>query len=214
MQIGILGSGLMGGKLGTIFARAGHEVVFSYSRDPRKLDRLAKRAGKKARAGSPLEAASGADVVLLAVHWSRLNDVLKQAGSLAGKTVITCSLPMSRDDSHLVLGHTTSGAEQLAAKVRKAHVVSAFSTAPSELFYPLFNRRKTKSPPNLVYCGDNANAKKKAASLIRCVGFKPLDVGKLSVARYMEPFALLLAEVAYNGSGTAALGYELKRVKR
>jgi predicted dinucleotide-binding enzyme len=29
MRIGILGSGLMGGKLGTIFARVGHEVVFS-----------------------------------------------------------------------------------------------------------------------------------------------------------------------------------------
>jgi 8-hydroxy-5-deazaflavin:NADPH oxidoreductase len=214
MQIGILGSGLMGGKLGTIFARAGHKVVFSYSRDSKKLDKLAKRAGKNACAGSPLEAASGADAVLLAVHWSRVDDVLNQAGSLAGKTVITCSLPMSMDDSHLVLGHSTSGAEQLSVKVRKAHVVSAFSTAPSELFFPLVNRRKTKSPPNLVYCGDNASAKKKTASLIRCVGFKPIDVGKLSIARYLEPFALLMAEIAYNGSGTAALGYELKRVKR
>jgi predicted dinucleotide-binding enzyme len=121
---------------------------------------------------------------------------------------------MSMDDSHLVFGHSTSGAEQLAAKVPKAHVVSAFSTAPSELFFPLLNQRKTKSPPNLVYCGDNAIAKRKAASLIRCVGFKPVDVGKLSIARYVEPFALLMAEVAYNGSGSAALGYEFKRVKR
>jgi hypothetical protein len=50
MQIGILGSGLMGGKLGTIFARAGHDVVFSYARSPEKLERLARDAGGKARA--------------------------------------------------------------------------------------------------------------------------------------------------------------------
>jgi predicted dinucleotide-binding enzyme len=59
MRIGILGSGLMGGKLGTIFARAGHEVVFSYSHSQKKLERLAREAGGKARAGTPLEAAQG-----------------------------------------------------------------------------------------------------------------------------------------------------------
>jgi 8-hydroxy-5-deazaflavin:NADPH oxidoreductase len=78
MRIGILGSGLMGGKLGTLFARAGHEVVFSYSRSPRKLKRLAREAKAHARAGTPREAALQADVLLLAVHWSRLNDVLKR----------------------------------------------------------------------------------------------------------------------------------------
>ena len=54
MRIGILGSGLMGGKLGTIFARAGHEVVFSYSRSERKLKRLAREAKGHARAGTPV----------------------------------------------------------------------------------------------------------------------------------------------------------------
>src|SRR5258708_6006981 len=88
MRIGILGSGLMGGKLGTLFARAGHEVVFSYSRKPEKLKRLAREAGRKARAGTPREAAEHADALLLAVHWSRVNDVLKQAGSLAGKVIV------------------------------------------------------------------------------------------------------------------------------
>jgi predicted dinucleotide-binding enzyme len=78
MRIGILGSGLMGGKLGTLFARAGHEIVFSYSRSPRKLKRLAREAKANARAGTPREAALQADVLLLAVHWSRLNDVLKR----------------------------------------------------------------------------------------------------------------------------------------
>ena len=57
MRIGILGAGLMGGKLGTIFARAGHDVVFSYSHSKEKLEKLARDAGGKARAGTPAEAA-------------------------------------------------------------------------------------------------------------------------------------------------------------
>ena len=70
MRVGILGSGLTGAKLGTIFARAGHEVVFSYARTGQKLQALARDAKGKARAGTPREAAREADAVLLAVHWS------------------------------------------------------------------------------------------------------------------------------------------------
>src|SRR5207253_5356408 len=80
MRVGILGSGLMGGKLGTIFARAGHDVVFSYARSSEKLKNLARDAQGNARAGMPGEAAKDADALLLAVHWSRIDDVLKQAG--------------------------------------------------------------------------------------------------------------------------------------
>jgi predicted dinucleotide-binding enzyme len=61
----------MGGKLGTIFARAGHEVVFSYARSEQKLRRLAREAKGKARAGTPAEASADAHALLLAVHWSR-----------------------------------------------------------------------------------------------------------------------------------------------
>ena len=116
MRIGILGSGLMGGKLGTIFAKAGHDVVFSYARSQRKLNRLARQAGRRAVAGTPREAAEDADVLLLAVHWSRVNDVLKQAGDLSGKVLVTCSLPMNARDTALVIAHTSSGAEALAKK--------------------------------------------------------------------------------------------------
>src|SRR2546427_9359590 len=87
MRIGILGSGLMGGKLGTLFARAGHDVVFSYARSEQKLKKLACEAQGSARAGTPSEAAREADALLLAVHWSRVDDVLKQAGDVAGKGV-------------------------------------------------------------------------------------------------------------------------------
>ncbi len=141
MRLGILGSGLMGSKLGTLFARAGHEVVFGYSHSRQKLERLAEEAGAKARVGTPAEAARDADALLLAVHWTRVHDVLAQAGALSGKVLLTCTLPMSKDDTHLVLGHTTSGAEALAAKVRGARVVSAFSTVPSEVLFPVFEGR-------------------------------------------------------------------------
>src|SRR5213593_3772492 len=120
MRIGILGSGLMGGKLGTIWARAGHEVVFSYARSEQKLTKLAREAGGKARAGTPREAAQEADALLLAVHWTRMDDVLAQAGDLSGKVIVTCSLPMNADDTGLVLGRTTSGAEELAKKIPDA----------------------------------------------------------------------------------------------
>src|SRR5690242_5936587 len=91
MRIGILGSGLMGAKLGTIFARAGHEVVFSYARSNDKLKKLARDAHGNARAGTPSEAVKDADAILLAVHWSRVDDVLKQAGDLSGKVILTRS---------------------------------------------------------------------------------------------------------------------------
>ena len=120
----------MGGKLGTLFAKAGHAVVFSYAHSSDKLERLARAAGKRARSGTPREAAEDADIVLLAVHWSRVDDVLEQAGNLAGKIIISCTLPMNRDDTALAIAHTTSGAEAIARKKRKARVVSAFSTAP------------------------------------------------------------------------------------
>ena len=82
MRVGILGSGLMGGKLGTLFARAGHVVVFSYARSTEKLKRLAKDAKGNARAGTPPEAAQNADALLVAVHWSRIDDVLGETGDL------------------------------------------------------------------------------------------------------------------------------------
>jgi predicted dinucleotide-binding enzyme len=98
MRVGILGSGLMGGKLGTLFARAGHEVVFSYARSHKRLEGLARDAGRNARAGAPGDAAEDADALLLAVHWSRMDDVLKQAGDLSGKVIVSCSLPMNADN--------------------------------------------------------------------------------------------------------------------
>jgi 8-hydroxy-5-deazaflavin:NADPH oxidoreductase len=211
MRIGILGSGLMGGKLGTLFARAGHEVVFSYAHSEQKLKRLAREARRSARAGTPGEAARESETLLLAVPWSRVDDVLKQAGDLSGKIIVTCSLPMNADDTELVVAHTSSGAEALAKKVRKAKVVSAFSTVPSEVLFSVFEARRRANRPSLVYCGDDEAAKRVAATLIRDVGFDPVDAGPLRIARYTEPFTLLVAQLAYEGRGGPKLAYRFQR---
>ena len=211
MRIGILGSGLMGGKLGTLFARAGHEVVFSYARSRDKLEHLAREAGGIARAGTPRDAAQFADAVLLAVHWSRVDDVLRQAGDISGKVVVTCSLPMSADDTELVIGRTSSGAEELAKKVPDARIVSAFNTVPSEVLFDVFEAKDRDTPPSLVYCGDDEGAKAVAVELIRDVGFDPVDAGPLRTARYTEPFALLIARLAYEGDGGPELAYRFER---
>jgi hypothetical protein len=211
MRIGILGSGLMGGKFGKVFSRAGHDVVFSYSRSKTKLEKLARDAGGNARAGTPAEAAKDADALLLAVHWSSVDDVLKTAGDLSGKVVITCSLPMDENDSGLVVGLTSSGAEELAKKVPKARIVSAFNTLPSEVLFAVFERRDSgANRPSQVYCGDDAKAKEVAAGLIRDVGFEPIDAGPLRIARYTEPFTLLIGQLAYTGDRGAALAYRFE----
>jgi predicted dinucleotide-binding enzyme len=214
VRIGILGSGLMGGKLGTLFARAGHEVVFSYARIPRKLDRLAREAGPRARAGTPAEAARASDLLLLAVHWRRVSDVLKRAGSLSGKIVVSCSMPMNANDTELVVAHRSSGAEVLARRLKGAHFVSAFGTVPSEVLFDVFARRRREGRPSLLYCGDDAIARRAAVRLIRDVGFDPVDAGPLRSARVLEPFTLLIARLAYEGSRGPRLAYRFEWLGR
>ncbi|WNG26866.1 transmembrane reductase oxidoreductase [Cystobacter fuscus] len=211
MRVGILGSGLMGGKLGTLFARAGHEVVFSYSRSQEKLKALVRDARGNARAGTPREAARDADALLLAVHWSQMDDVLARAGDLSGKVIVSCSLPLNASNTDLVIAHTSSGAEELAKKVPKARVVLAFNNVPSEVLFGVFDVRQRTTRPSLVYCGDDSSSKGIAAELIRDVGFEPVDAGALRMARYSEPFAVLVAQLAYAGEGGPELAYRFER---
>ena len=214
MRIGILGSGLMGGKLGTLFARAGHEVVFTYARSRSKLTRLAKDATPNARAGTPAEAVSGADALLLAVNWGRIDDVLQQAGDLSGKVLVTCSLAMNDDNTDLVIAHTSSAAEEIARKARGARVVSAFGTVPSEVFFGVYDSRKKKARrPTMIYCGDDDGAKEVVATLIHDIGFDPLDVGPLRIARYTEPFTLLMGQIAYELDRGPEVAYRLEWFK-
>jgi len=163
-----------------------------------------------ARAGTPSEAAQEADALLLAVHWSRIEDVLNQTGDLSGKVIVSCSLPMNDDNTELVVAHTSSGAEELANRLPNAWVVSAFNTVPSEVLFGVYEAKSTSRRPSLVYCGDDKGSKAVAAELIRDVGFDPLDAGPLRIARYTEPFALLVAELAYERERGPELAYRFE----
>lgn len=212
MQIAILGAGSMGAKLGALFARVGHDVVFAYSRDAARLVAVAKDAG--ARAATVDHAVADADVVVFAVNWPQLEPLLAQTGTLAGKTVVTCMLPMSEGNGALVLGHTTSGAEELQRRLPAAHVVAAFGTVPSELLFPAFDQRAKKSArrPQLLICGDRTTTAQAAAvqttsTLAQAIGFDPLVIGGLDKARFTEPMTFVVAALAYDGDGPAAVGY-------
>lgn len=210
MKIAILGSGLMGSKLGRLWAEAGHDVTFAYARSEAKLARLAEEA--QASFAPVAEAVQGADAILLAVHWSRVEDVLEQAGDMAGQVVLNCCVPLDDANETIVVGRTTSGAEELAKMRPEARWVSCFNTTPSEVFDPVFNRKGQADPPQLLTYGDDAGAKAVAGDLIRDVGFEPLEAGTLTNARFIEPFAMVTVELAYRQPGGPALIYRFDKL--
>jgi predicted dinucleotide-binding enzyme len=171
---------------------------------------IALDAGSGAGTGTPHDAARNADVVLLAVHWSQLDDVLSQAGNLNGKVILTCMVPLNEANTQIVVPNTSSGAEVLAAMVLEANIVCAFNTVPSEVLFGVFERRHQAPRPSLVYCGDDAQSKDIAAELIRDAGFDPVDVGALKTARYTEPFAMLGAQIAYGTAEGPELTYRFE----
>src|SRR5262249_28363864 len=142
---------------------------------------------------------------------ARVGEVLGQAGDLAGKVIVSCSLPMNEDNTDLVVAYTSSGAEELAKMIPKARVVAAFQTVPSEVLFGVYEARRKARRPSLVYCGDDESGKGLAAELIRDVGFDPVDAGPLRIARYTEPFALLVAQLAYEGDEGPELAYRFMR---
>jgi len=212
MRIAILGSGNMGSALGHLFASAGHVVTYSFSRDPAKLERLAKSSGPRARAASPADAVRDVDVVVLAVLWQHVPHVLRSAGSLRGKVLIDCTNPLTLSDDALAVGHRTSGAEIVARLARGARVVKAFNSTPSELLRA--GVKVLPEQPAVCYCGDDVRAKRVTARLIRQLGFEPVDCGALVSARYLEPLAMLLGELADNQGRRPEVGLRVLRPGR
>ena len=92
-----------------------------------------------------------------------------------------------------------------------AYVVCAFNTVPSEVLFDVYEARSKKPRSSLVYCGDDRSAKDLASALIEDVGFDPVDAGPLRIARYTEPFALLIGQLAYEGEGGPELAYRFER---
>jgi predicted dinucleotide-binding enzyme len=201
LNIGIIGPGKMGSGLGRVWAEKGHHIIFSFSRSHDKLNALAGSV-ENASAGTPAEAAEASEVILLSVGWAVVKDALKAAGAMEGKILIDCTNPLNADASDLVIGHTTSAAEEIAGLVPGAKVVKAFNTAFAEVYHSasrLFGSRR----PTMFYCGDDRSAKTVVAKLINEVGFSPIDAGPLKCARYLEPLAVLMIRLGYGqGMGT------------
>jgi 8-hydroxy-5-deazaflavin:NADPH oxidoreductase len=108
MKIAVIGSGNVGGALGTGWAKKGHSVVFGVrDKNDDKLQSL-KKAGPNARAESVPEAASFGEVVVFATPWPATQDAIRNAGDLKGKIVLDCTNPLKSDLSGLLIGQTTS----------------------------------------------------------------------------------------------------------
>lgn len=194
MKISILGAGNVGGTLGTAWARQGHEVFFGVPcPQDAKTQGLLKTIGVKARAGSVAEAATASNVIVLATPWPATRDAIQAAGDLAGKVVVDCTNPLKEDFSGLVLGHTTSGAEQVAQWAKGAKVYKAFNQIGFNVMAnPVFDDRRAV----VFVCGDDDAHKPTVLQLAADIGFEAIDAGGLVVARLLEPYGMLWIHLA------------------
>jgi len=194
VNIAILGTGRVGGALGAGWANRGHNVVFG-SRNPRSehVLRQIEASGGKIRAATPREAVKDADVVVLATPWQAAESAINAAGDLSGKILVDCINPLTEDFRHLDIGHTTSAAEQIAKWAPGAKVVKAFnSVSAGAMADPWFGDENA----TMLYCGDDEDAKAVVRRLAEELGFDAYDAGPLSIARYLEPFAMLYIKLA------------------
>lgn len=187
MRIGIVGSGRIGGNIGRLLARGGHETLFSFSRDPEKLGALAREAGDGARAGTPGEAVAFGEVVVLSVPWALVDEALEAAGgagALEGKVLIDTTNPYGpRGLQELPDG--LSAAEFNARRVPGARPVKAYNTLTSA-FQAEAAGRTGEDRAVVFYAGEDEGAKRVVAGLIEDSGFEPVDVGGWGEVRIME----------------------------
>lgn len=204
MNIGILGSGHVGGTLGERWARAGHHVYFG-SREPEKLAELVKRSGETAHAVSLVEAVQSAEVVAVTLPWGAAKSVLESL-DFTGKILLDCMNPLLPGLSGLELGTTTSAGEHVAEWARRAKVVKIFNTTGyNNMADPTYGGEATA----MFYCGDDPPAKEIAKRLAAELGFDPIDAGPLTNARLLEPLALLWIWLAYPGGHGRDIAFRL-----
>ncbi len=195
MNIGIIGTGNMGSGLGKIWAKNGHKLMFSYSRDVTKLEKIASEIGSNATVGTPAEAVKFADVVVLSVPYGVVEDALKAAGSLNGKILFSIVNALLPDMSGMAVGTTTSAAEEIAKLAPGARVVEALPVFAEVLNSP--SRSFGEQLATVFYTGDDADSKKVVADLLREIDVDPIDAGALKNSRYVEPAMMLLIQLAY-----------------
>jgi hypothetical protein len=198
MKIGIIGAGNMGSAFAKRLAAAGHQVSIT-AQDLSHAEQAASAAGGSVRAVPQGQIAAGADLLVLATPYTAAAEALNGAGDVSGKTVIDISNPGKPDFSGLLVGLTTSAAEEIQRAVPGARVVKAFNT----IFAQVLGSEPGAARPQVFYAGDDEAAKEAVRGLIESAGFEAVDAGPLSNARYLEPLAMLNIHFGYMaGRGT------------
>ena len=187
MKIGIIGAGTVGGALGKLWVRAGHQVFFS-SRHPKRLKVLTDEAGSGAYSGTVADASLFGDVILFSPNFRTVDDALKATGPLRGKTVIDVTNPEWNATGRIALSlpvSTTAG-EELAKKLPDAQIVKAFTAIPSSFIPHSIFRLSQQRRLVVFYCGDRRLSKVTVRRLIADIGFVGLDAGPLRLAKELE----------------------------
>lgn len=189
MRVAIIGAGTVGAALARGLAGKGHQLTLGV-RNPDREDMKALAALTGAVLARPVEAAAGAEVVVLALPWRVAEGAVKALGDLSGKVVIDCMNPLGMVDGALglVVGHTTSGAEILQGWLPEARVVKTLNQVGAEIMAR--NAHLPQRPVQFV-AGDDQAAKDMSMRLLADLGFEALDAGGLRQARILEPLALV-----------------------
>ncbi len=206
MNIAIIGHGNIGGGLAKAWAKNGHAIVFG-AREPDKADLIAVASGIGAKTATVRAAVEGAEVVVFAMPWGAVDDVIASAGDLAGKIVIDCTNAVVRGKNGMSLayGHTSSSSEELAKKIPLAKVFKSFNAQGAENLRDPSYRGVAASN---FFCGDDPEARKVVRELVEDVGFQAVDAGPLENARLLEPL-MLLWMVSSRALGTRDIAFKI-----
>ncbi len=191
-KIGIVGSGRVGGTLGSVWVKAGHQVMFS-SRTIENDKALAKKLGPNARAGTPREAAAFGDVLLISVPYGSLPDVGKDLASLLkGKVVIDTCNPFVERDGEVAKWAREKGAGLASAELLPgARIVRAFNAIS---YARMGEANKERGRIGMPIAGDDREAIDIASRLIRDIGYEPVLIGGLAKGKYLMPGTPLAGE--------------------
>jgi len=193
MKVAIIGTGNMASGLANALAGAQHEVAIG-SRDPGKAAALAEKIGRGVQGGGIAAAAKLAEIVILAIPFDGAANALKETGDLAGKILVDISNPITADFKSLVIGHTTSAAEEIQTLAPKATVVKAFNTIFAQLMPT--EARQGKSLQVFV-ASDDDTAKTLVSALAKSIAFDAVDAGPLSNSRFIEPIGEMNIHFGY-----------------
>jgi len=193
LKIGTVGSGRIGGTLGEIWLKAGHEVMFS-SLDLEHDKALAARLGGKARAGTSREAAAFGEVLLVAVPYAALPQVGRDlAGLVKGKVVIDTCNPIPSRDGDIATKAREKGAGLASAELLPgARLVRAFNAIGYSTMQSAGQRKGERM--GMPIAGDDSGAIAVASRLVREVGYEPVLVGPLAMGKYLIPGTPLSGE--------------------